>query len=182
MNTNAIIGLIVAIVVVGGGAWFFSQHKAGTDLSGTGTTENTVGESGTLSLKELMMMGGSRKCEVTVTTAEAPATGTVYVSGTDVRSDIVTKPAAMNGATISAHMIKSGDYMYSWSDMIPQGVKVKITAAESAGAQAGYDANSQVQYSCSPWIPDASKFEVPSTVTFMEFSGGAGMPTGYPKP
>ncbi len=185
MNTNAIIGLVVAVIVIGGGAWYVSSH---TGAPGTGAEVQGMGEqkaeSGTLSFKELMLMGGSRKCDVSVTTPEAPATGTVYVSGGNVRSDIVTKPKAMNGAAVSAHMIRSGDYLYSWTDLIAQGVKVKIDAAESAGKNAGYDANAEVQYSCAAWIADESMFAVPSNITFMDFSAAASgqMPAGYPKP
>lgn len=178
MSKNAIIGLVVAIVVVGGGAWFFAANPS-TEGGATGS-QNVQGESGKLTFKELMLMGGSKKCEVAVNTPESPATGMVYVSGENVRSDIVAKPANMGGTEVSAHMIKNGDYVYSWTDMMPQGVKVKLTAAESAGASAGYDANAEVDYSCSAWIADASYFEVPSGVTFMEFSGAAGgtLPAG----
>lgn len=174
MNTNAIIGVVVAVVVIGGGALYFTMHPAGAP--GTAGTEGTVsGDSGTGTFAALMALGGSKKCEVTVTTPESPATGTVYVSGGSVRSDIVAKPANMGGKEVGAHMIKSGDYIYSWTDMVAQGVKIKMDAAAQGSSKSagGYDANAQVQYSCSAWIPDASMFEVPSSVTFMEFSGGA---------
>lgn len=174
MNKNAIIGLVIAIVVIGGGAWYFTSHPGAAP--GTSGTEGSVSaENGTGTFAALMALGGSKKCEVTVTTPESPATGTVYVSGTDVRSDVVAKPANAGGKEITAHMIKSGDYIYSWTDMMPQGVKMKVTAAAGTNGQSngGYDANAQVEYSCSAWIPDASKFAVPSSVTFMEFSGGA---------
>lgn len=180
MNSKALIGLVAAVVVIGGGAWYFSSHSSSEGTMGTESEGQTQGESGTLSFKELMMMAGSKKCEVTVNTPDAPATGTVYVSNGEVRSDVMAKPKAMGGKEIAAHMIKSGDYVYSWTDMMPQGVKVKLTAAESAGASSGYDANAQVEYSCAPWIADASMFAVPSSVTFMEFSGAAGgtLPAG----
>lgn len=172
MNTKVIIGLIVAVVVIGGGAWYFTSHPGGVPGAVESNGE-AKGESGTLSFKELMLMGGSRQCEVTVMTPDSPATGTVYVSGDNVRSDIVAKPSSMNGGSVSAHMIKSGDYIYSWTDMVPQGVKMKVTATETEGSKAGYDANAEVKYSCSVWVPDAGKFAVPEAITFMDFSTGA---------
>lgn len=179
MNQNAVIGLIVAVVVIGGGAWYFSTHSSGTPAApGTGGAAGGQQETGTLSFKELLALGGSQTCQVTVATASAPSTGTVYISGMDVRSDVV---ASANGTQVNAHMIKTGDTIYAWTDMAPQGVKMKFDAsAQTSGHSSGaYDANAQVQYSCAPWVADASKFAVPSSVSFMDMTS-AGMPGAMP--
>lgn len=174
MSMNAIIGLVVAVVVIGGGAWYFSSHQSGT--MGTPGMEASQGgvtqpENGTLAFKDLLLMGGSRECTVTVNTPQAPSSGTLYISGQNVRSDIVAKASGM---TITAHMIKNGDYIYSWTDMINQGVKVNVAAeaqgSTSTSSHSSYDPNVQVSYDCKAWIADASKFTVPSNITFTDYT------------
>lgn len=163
MNTNTLLAVIIAIVVIGGGAWYLS-----TTPPPTAAPEGTAGETGTASFAQFVAQGGSRSCDVTVANPTAPAQGVVYVSGSQVRADFTTQPVTAGGSSISAHMIQTDGYVYSWTDMVPQGVKVAITQGAGAAASQGFDVNAEVSYDCSPWIPDASKFVVPSTVTFME--------------
>lgn len=176
MSINTIIGVVVAVIVIGAGAWYLSTTPNASapaqEQSGSETTSGTFGQ--------LMALGGSSTCTVNVDTPESPAEGTVYISGGEVRVDFVAEPASFGGREISAHMIQTGGYIYSWSDLLPQGVKVKAEAAGNAGESQGIDPNAAVRYSCSPWIPDASKFTPPATVIFTEFSAGA-MPTA-PQP
>ncbi len=165
MNTNALLGTIAAVVIIGGGAWYLSQTPPATKEA---VQQETTTNTGTTTFADFVAQGGSRSCTVTVNNPTAPATGVVYVSGSEIRADFVAKPVTANGMEISAHMIQTGGYVYSWTDMIPQGVKVAMTNSSGAAASQGFDMNAQVAYDCTPWIVDASKFVVPSTVTFME--------------
>ena len=168
MSTKAIIGLVLAVVVIGGGAWYVSSHKEAAPAEEAGQAKEGTAEKGTLGA--LLALGGSLTCNVTMPTAGGESTGVIYISNGQVRSDVT---AAVGGKQIAAHMIKNGDYFYSWTDAYPQGVKVKITATSGSTNEA-YDPNQEVQYSCGAWIPDASKFEVPTTVTFMDVSAMKG--------
>ncbi len=177
MDMKAIIGIIVAVAVIGGGAWYVTQQsEEGTEEQKATGTMNT----GTYAT--LLALGGSQECQVSVMNPDAPATGTVYVSGDEVRSDVVATP---EGTSITAHMIKTGGYLYMWTDMMPQGVRVKESAAAEMADEnqtaTGFNTSTEVSYSCKPWIVDASKFEVPGSVTFMEF-GAQGGTGGFPMP
>lgn len=174
MSTKAIIGLVLAIVVLGGGAWYVSSHKGAAPAEEAGQAEQGTSEKGTLGA--LLALGGSLTCNVTMPTAGGESTGVVYISNGQVRSDVV---AAVGDKQMAAHMIKNGDYLYSWTDAYPQGVKIKMTATTATSGQ-GYDPNQEVQYSCMPWVPDASKFEVPTTVTFMDVSAMKGPGAAVP--
>jgi hypothetical protein len=189
MSTNAIIGLVVAIVVIGGGAWYVSSHPSASTEGATGAQTTGGEQNGTFGT--LLALGGSQTCHVNITNPQAPSTGTVYVSNGEVRSDVET---TVNGKTVTAHVIKTSDTLYTWTDMAPQGVKLSLSAATSAnssGSSSGFDANAQVQYSCVPWVADSSKFTVPANVSFMDMTSikagaipqGGTMPTpppGYP--
>lgn len=180
MSTNAIIGLVVAVVVIGGGAWYFSTHPMAAPTGeegapgGTQATGNAVPESGTLAYGEILLMGGSRECDISLSTAGGPATGKLYVADQNVRSDITM---TSSGMTIAAHMIRTGGFIYSWSDMVNQGVKIKESASGSAPggtSGAGYDPSAAVSYSCKGWITDSSKFVVPTNVTFKDYTAASG--------
>lgn len=176
MNQNTIIGIVVAIVVIGGGAWYLS---AGSDsTTGEQGAENSRGM-GTFA--ELVAGGGSRTCTVTVNTDGHSSEGTVYIANGHMRGDFTS---TVNGQSMTAHMIQADGYMYSWSDAVNQGVKVSLAQAQQQqGAPTqnqGIDPNAQVDYDCSAWIADESKFDVPSNVTFMELGASTGMPANMP--
>ncbi len=164
MNMQSLLGVIIAIAVLGGGAWYLSQTK--TPMEEGAPTAS--GETGSATFADFVAQGGSRSCDVVVNNPAAPATGVVFVSGTNIRADMVAKPVTAGGMEISAHVIQADGYVYSWTDMLPQGVKVAVADGMGAAANYGFDMNADVQYDCSPWIPDPSKFSVPTNVTFME--------------
>lgn len=164
MNTNTLLAVIVGVVVVGGGAWYLSLQQPPAMVQ----EETTLSSAGTTTFASFVAQGGSRSCDIVVNNEAAPAQGVVYVSGADVRADFTTQPITAGGMSITAHMIQTGGYVYSWTDIMPQGVKVAVANGQGAASANGFDINAEVSYDCSAWTPDASKFEVPSTITFME--------------
>ncbi|KND51451.1 MAG: hypothetical protein ABA06_04050 [Parcubacteria bacterium C7867-001] len=189
MNTQTIIALVIAVVVVGGGVWYFSSMgpqgvpngEAGTSNNGTGT------------LQSLMGLTGSMKCDVATAAGPSQSSGTVYITNGKMRGDFNSTSAATGEAVIESHMIRSGGFMYTWSSAAPQGVKFSEEAIASASSQSSgqgsVDPNAQVTYSCSLWAADEAQFTPPSTVSFIDMSammpgGAAGtLPaggTGYP--
>ncbi len=185
MSSKALLGIIAAVVVVGGGAWYLSTSKGTTEGAPTAGNENEEAETnaGSGTFADLMMRAGSWKCTVTTTIEEAPSSGTVYVAGGKVRADFVSKPAALNGAEVASSMIQMDGYVYTWTDAFPQGMKMKIPEGNNTqgSSQAGVDYSSKVDYDCGAWSVDASMFTPPASVTFMELGEG-GMPGSIPTP
>lgn len=176
MNTNALIGLVALIAVVGGGVWFFSNKN--TEPMSDDSQEMTSG-AGTFA--ELMAHTGSWKCDVTTSQAQAPSTGTAYISDGKVRADFTSE---VNGSSVTSHMISADGYVYTWSDAYPQGMKMMIPEGETTAndsAPTGIPADENVDYSCSLWLADAGMFTPPASVSFMEL-GENGIPGGYPMP
>lgn len=165
MDTKALLGVIAGVVVIGVGAWYLSQTPPAAQENGE---QEAASEAGSTTFAQFIAAGGSRSCDVVVDNPAAPASGVVYVSGTDIRADFTARPVTAGGMSVSAHMIQTGGYVYSWTDMIPQGVKVAVASGTGAAASQGFDMDAEVSYDCTPWIPDASKFMVPENVTFME--------------
>ncbi len=176
MNTNAIIALVAGLVIIGGGAYYVMKSDsvavpAGNSANETMNVQNDGAFSG--SIVALSEHGGEWKCTVDTTSqtggGQAVSSGIVYVSDNKVRADFDVSVAG-RGA-MKAYMIADGEYVYSWSSMVPQGVKVAQAQAESSQGAAtsgqGMDANTSYSYDCQPSSADASLFVPPSNVTFM---------------
>ena len=173
METKTVIGIVLAVVVVGGGVWYAIAHPmkgAPGNMATTTTETSTTGQQdGTGTIAALWGMTGSLTCDVrSVEGAANPFTGTVYVSDGKMRVDSM---AQISGKTYETHMLRMGDgFFYTWSSAMPQGIKIsesQATAAPSGSTGNTAAANTQVSYSCKPWVTDSSKFGMPDGVTFM---------------
>lgn len=137
--------------------------------------------------------GGSLTCTIAHAGKEQTQ-GTIYVGGGKVRGDFTAQGSK---GPIESHMLSDGTTMYVWSSARPQGIKMAMPAGGKPPV--GPPGNSQAQlyndtvdYSCSPWSVDATKFVLPQNVSFMDVSammgvvkaqGGAGAqvkPAGMP--
>ncbi len=176
MNTNAIIALIAGVVVIGGGAYYVMKSDSQASPVGGADNETMSAQDDRAfsgSIMALSERGGEWKCTVDTTSqtggGQAVASGVVYVSGNKVRADFDVNVAGIGA--MEAYMIADGAYVYSWSSMVPQGVKVAQAQAESSQSTAtsgqGMDANTSYSYDCEPASADASLFVPPSNVTFM---------------
>jgi hypothetical protein len=186
MNANAIIGFIVAIVVIGGGAWYFtSQHSVGKSGDALEQQADTMEESkGMGTFADLMKRAGSWKCTVKTNIEEAPSEGVAYIADGKIRADFTSKVKALGGKEVKNAMIQTEGFMYTWSDMMPQGIKMAIPESSVEAEQtsvAGMAYSADVDYDCALWMMDASMFVPPSDITFMEI-GANGMPQGMPMP
>jgi hypothetical protein len=180
-------GIVIVIIVIVGAMYLMNKSSGGsgapTDQTAvqpvattstaqnaaapTSATANPATGSGTIA--SLMAMG-SVTCTVNVAGTN-PSSGTVYVSGGKMRGDFTT---TIQGKSMHASMINDGTYMYSWSTMAPEGVKIKVTAgaaASGASAHAGVNPSTNVNYNCSPWTVDAGQFTPPSAISFMVVGG-----------
>ena len=168
MSKNALIA-VVAVVFVAGAGWYFYSRQGGAMMAASDTNQSAQG-----SIKDLIARGSS-KCTVTNSVENSESNGTVYVGNGKMRGDFtsVTKNPAM---TVESHMISDGAFIYTWSDAMPQGVKVAVSAANTTGqpnASEGNQAemyNAVVDYDCDSWSVDESKFEIPTDITFMDVS------------
>jgi len=182
-----LVAIIAAIGVVGEGAVVYTQHKQAinveeaSSVTREGTMKNDEGtkESEAFSIKgsinDLLGKNGNYKCTARHTTAAGASQGIVYISGTTVRGDFTTDVAGLN-TKVESHFVTEGEYMYTWSNMMPQGVKIKVDASAMAGntkasAQGQqFDANQELDYDCEAWTVDSAVFVKPSTVTFIDIA------------
>ena len=184
-----IIVVIAVIALVGAGGYVALKDSSDTNVEVNGematatSSENVEGQidsENQISLNSLLSSGRSVACTFFKTDASGDTSGTVYISGGQMRGDFVTK--LKTGAQTDAHMIQKGNKSYMWSSA--QGDQgIVMTSQESQAqntpsgqADMGVDMDEALDYKCADWSGDASKFTLPSTVTFTDISTMMKMP------
>lgn len=170
-----IIAAIIVVILILAGA-FYVLGKSKKSQTETPTSQATQAPSAEQSgtIKSLLAMGKDAACDVSYSGEGNETSGKIYVSGKKMSGDFSIKLA--DGKTMDSHMIQDETYIYSWSSVYPQGTKMKVetpTASPtpaSSGQPAGPNLDQQVQYKCSPWGVDASKFTPPANVKFLDIS------------
>src|SRR5687768_17030789 len=100
INTNIIIGIVAALVVVGGGAYVYTQMDGSAE----------VRESEQLSLRTLFDRD-DQKCTFKTTVDGMVSEGTLYISDGCIRGDFTSQ---VQGKTELSHMIATKDEMRIW--------------------------------------------------------------------
>ena len=175
---KTILYAVGGIVVVGAGAYFLMNKPAGPATPGGDTNTPTPGAS--MSMKELLGLGGAQRCTFTNTVENSESSGVVYVAGGKMRGDFTSVAA---GQTIQSHMIVDGETSYVWSDAAPQGMKISfadMNAQRGENTNQSFDVNEKVGYSCGAWTVDAGMFALPAGVEFSDL-GALLPPSGMPK-
>jgi hypothetical protein len=157
------------------------------DNDGDADDDTTMMESGKNTLMGLMGMGKNLQCDFDYATeGKAGSKGTVYVSGKKVRGEFESN---VNGKQTMMHMLQDGDYTYVWGSAMPEGIKMKVVAPEgtqntntTSPANQYFNPNQEMNFNCIACGVDASKFAVPSDVTFRDMSSMMQVPSGIRQP
>jgi hypothetical protein len=167
MSITKIIALVVVALIFGNGVYWYLNNQ--TSVSSTPQAEESDSVQ-TSDLAALFKKGGGYECTISMKTDQASSNGTVYVSGSDVRGDFTSLTGVQ---TVTSSMIQTGGYVYTWSNMIPQGFKFKSTVDANPIATLGAGQMPEGgSYTCKKWTVDASVFVPPKNVPFSEAPTG----------
>ncbi len=130
------------------------------------------------SLFDLFNKGGNLQCTFSGAQDGQNISGTIYVSGKRMKGVFEIE---MEPTTITSNMISDGEFVYTWSDLLPQGIKMKLTDAEGNADADSTTLSPEVlesvkefqrdyDYDCSEWDVDSALFVVPTNVTFTDFT------------
>jgi hypothetical protein len=177
---------IVAILAIGGGTYVATKNKQAKNVelednldtqANAKADENAnvnanlgVNANAKSSLRSLFGLGRSTKCTFTNTTADVSSSGTIYLGANgDMHGEFESKVGTQDA--ISSHMIVKNGVSFVWSGT--QGMKMSATSTADASAEAQtkqyVDLDAQMDYDCSAWTRDESKFTVPTGVNFVDF-------------
>lgn len=147
-----------------------NQEKNGEEIMAPEVNETT----GSGNIFDLIKLGKVAKCTYSYDADKSKLSGVTYISGKNMRGDFTMKLA--DGQDIESHIISDGEWLFSWSSAMPQGFRMKVSDQESKSIDSStqntnaLDLNKSFDYKCSAWLVDSSKFEVPTDVTFADFS------------
>lgn len=124
------------------------------------------------SAEALMRSGKSMKCSVDQSEGASRQTGTIYLTRDRMRGEFdVTEPGQ---GSFRANVLQDGDWVYTWGGPMGEAQGVKMKVDRSGGAASGseaFNSHEEMEMDCSEWSAEASRFEVPRNVQFMEMSG-----------
>ena len=193
-NKNLLVAVVIILLLLGGGAFYFlgQSHKNQTvdQSANKQASQNEMQKQSTekKSLKDFLTMSGSQSLQCTFSDKTTNSSGTVFVDNNKMRGDFT---ASLDGKEMQSHMINDGSYVYSWTDGQKEGYKMSLATIKNAASENGtpapktpgqaVDMQKQVNYSCSPWSVDTTKFALPQGISFNDFSEMMkGMPQGGP--
>lgn len=165
-NVSKII-LFTSAFLIGGCTLFGTAPKQGSQPTPTPVASSQK------SLKDLFASGISQKCTFMNNEGETNTRGTVYAANGKSRADF---SSVTSGQTVNSHMIVDGKTNYVWMDGQNKGIKSTFDPnqtsenPETADTSKDTDLNKEVDYACTPWIPDESLFKIPSDVEFTDMS------------
>jgi len=169
MSKKLIILVILVAVVVGVYFVFGGSKEVKNEELGNTNDEQPTGKK--MAFSQFLKQGGAYKCEVKQSMSDFENSGTMYVSGKNMRGEFST--VAEGKTMVSSFMSRDG-YSYTWSSLTPgMGFKIKAeaeTSNEGADINGTYAWNADQigDYNCENWVVDATKFELPKNVTFQE--------------
>jgi hypothetical protein len=168
MHKKIVVGIVIFILILlgAGGMYVMTQKSVKAPAPPAPTAEPTKATAAEAkgTIKSLLASGVPQSCTFT-SEKQASTSGTVYIAGGKMRGDFTT---TSQGQSMTGHLIIDSGYSYIWSDLLTRGMKVALTegSASATTANQGMDVNQSVSYTCKPWTPDASKFTLPTNITF----------------
>lgn len=170
MNKRVLTIVVVVLILLASGWYFMSSRKSPSPSTQSPT--DTLQESAATSLKDLIGKGTAQMC----TFSKNDSDGTVYVSGGKVREDF---EVTIENQTVKSHVIIMDNAFYNWTDGQKTGIKMAfdpkatppaVKSSDTAAGGGSFDADANLNYKCSAWIVDSTKFTLPTDVTFTSFA------------
>ena len=158
--------LVVALIVIGGGAYLFMNQGKTTVPSGSGTPASKSAKSDTFmgTLKEAVALGVGMKCTYKVEGNEYEG----YVKGENYKGTIKTAEGKEGG------VIMKDNCMWTWTEGESQGVKFCYdetdveTEETDVWEQPQGTVGPDITYSCVPFAVTDAQFTPPADVNFLD--------------
>lgn len=174
--------LAVVVILLAAGLWFFLSGKTistpatANPEANKNVTQPTLPEGDiTSTMPDIIARGQNLVCDwkFPVESTENPFnTGKLWTNGSNGRSSVT---GTVSGMSMEADALYTDDTIYSWINVggTKTGIKFnqdEITEMNNSMTPQEKQQAEQVRASmifhCEPWTPDASKFVVPTDITF----------------
>ena len=169
-----VLGVIMLCFVFLGGCIKKKEETVGTSETTSETTDSKF--EGTL--KDLMKRGKDSRCTYSVDIEGVQQSGVIYMADKKVRGDFIVR--ITDEKETKTHFINDGEYQWVWSDGNSEGMKMSMEKLEAMQEEMQYEGqaetnasvramNERIDYDCSAWRVDKSKFVLPKNVNFRDF-------------
>lgn len=183
---KAIIAIVVLVILalIAGGAYLFLQRDSESENSDNttqqeGNTNNAADsddQSALKSIADLFQSDSGQSCTWNYDDETGKGNGTIYIANNNMRQDVTVDGQEW-------HMIYKDNKMYSWGDAQEQGIAITVENLTdsteedleeandniSAYGNTGIDLTQDYDFDCDDWNEDASMFETPSDVEFVDY-------------
>lgn len=204
-NTQKNILIIIGVIIIGGGIWYFASDSEPTRETETSATkQREVSDSqpeeklsGFGSLGAILGFGDNVRCEFKTSYEGQTSEGTLVTDGERFRMESTLEDPI--SGVMTSNIINDGTHTYTWGKS-PQGeMAIKMANPEvEEGDSFDYDETmpnddsyvdfeQEVEYDCDRWRVDDSAFVPPDDVDFMSMEdmmreAMQGMPEGFEMP
>ena len=127
------------------------------------------------SMQDLITRGKSLKCTYKVKESGNESEVVMYISNGNVRTEMEINTD--EGETIESNMVIDKDWMYMWNSFTPNGTKMDMRKMPKGEDVTDSDVNKstanlakELDYKCRAWIPNNSKFKVPTDIQFNDIT------------
>jgi hypothetical protein len=162
LKSPTLTAIVLLFLAVGIGIFVLSQRNNKQPQTTSQTPKITSRPANQKSLKELLASTTPQQCAFK---DSGENQGTTYIAEGKVRGDFTTTI----GQEVSiSHMILLDKMAYLWMENQKSGYKMPfdVQAEGSLSAQSSVDLDKKLDYSCSEWKADTSKFTLPAGITF----------------
>lgn len=179
---SLIIKIAIGVLVVGGSTFAVYKINSNSDSkdlksliknSQTNTGEGDQKNNGSYfeTMTDLMARGKSMKCTYTQKVDnENTADGVVYMADKKARVEIIANKGTDHEGKM--YSITDHEWSYSWTEGSSKGFKMTLKASELDKKQreSVSDMAKEIDFKCSSWKKDNSKFKAPSNIEFEDMS------------
>ncbi|MEZ4180299.1 MAG: hypothetical protein R3B41_02135 [Candidatus Doudnabacteria bacterium] len=171
---NKIIGIVIAIIILGGGAYLLSQKQSTQVASEQDTADqaSSINPEDT-SLKQLLSLNKNQKCTISSNKEDEPMTGEVYFTKDKYRADVDN---IVDGQTYKGHIVFNAETnkVSVWSDNETMGFTMSVDEQTSAqdnpeNNPEPINSDTSVKVDCESWDPDSTMFDLPNNIEFQDF-------------
>lgn len=182
-----LIVIILSVVVVGGlvvgGYSLINRSETNDQADNTQSEVNKESETSKGdkeesffgSMQDLITRGKPLKCTYKQKDSDEEYEITMYISGGNVRTEAEMK--IDDGKIMESNMVINKDWMYMWNSFTPNGMKVDMQKMPKQENLKDSDVNKsmanlakEMDYKCRAWIPDNSKFKIPTNIEFQDIT------------
>ncbi len=185
MNSNTIIGAIIAVVLLGLGIWYVMSTGTPTDTSTatstpttsnngtpTGTNNSGTPAAGANTFRSIFTQSGNNECSYELVDGSSRSSSKIQIADGKMHGEFRT---VTGNTSVASIMIYDGGYLYSWQEGKTTGKKTSITSLSQLPQAIPVDLSSgvilgksldNVSWDCHPWSKDAKVFVIPTYVKF----------------